>query len=331
MIGYQEEGLHVPFEYARQEGKPYAPSLNGDELLTTANFVAGDGKWPVGLLPADIHDFWANIKTMYYNLTAAVEVETIQNGQFATFGFTEMLSLSIAGVTRRYWNYPSSMPGWHRSFIRDGAGVSANANTALSIDLSQTVYAWKSRAPRGEFWFPKVEIAAVLRGGSGSALSITAGGTDGYLSFENLPGAIGTMPPMPSIGLGLTVTSGSIQATNPVLWGTVKPLERYDMIDFYPKLGPAGTNVTIVQPACAPSWENTDWREGFKHVKEVWIGDKKISTFNPNVHVTGQQKEFITVTIPVGAKTAPFRFVAKYDNQPGYDDYYFTWQDFSVR
>lgn len=332
MIGYHEEGLRLPFSYAREELKPYAPSLSGDELLTTASFVAGSGSWPVGLLPEDAHDFWANIKTMYYNITAAVEIVSTEEDPFgySSFAVSSMASLSTAGVTRRFWNFPNRSPGWHRTFKRGTTGLSPNAVEAVSIDFGQAVYAWKSRAPKGTYWFPKLEVEASLDGG-GANLHITTGGTDGYLSFESLPGAVGTMPAIPSVGLSLAVNGAGQQVGSPALFGTMKALERYDMIDFYPKLGPAGTNVTIVQPACSPNWEHVDWREGFKHVKEVWIGDKKITTFNPNTHITGQQKEFITVTIPAGAKTGPFRFMAKYDNQPGFDDYYHTWQDFSVR
>jgi len=329
MLGYHEEGLHLPFAYAREELKPYAPSLDGDELLTTAKFVAGNGSWPVGLLPKDAHDFWANVKTMYYNITAAVMIVDEVN----TFGFssavTSMASLVATGVTRRFWNYPNRSPGYHRTYKVTPGGIGANAVEAISIDFGKAVYAWRSRAPRGNYWFPKLDINAELKGG-GAHLTISAGGTDGYLSFESLPGAVGTMPVIPSVGLSLAVT-GSTQVDSPALYGTVKALERYDMIDFTPKLGPAGTVVKIEQPACSNSFASTAWREGFKHVKEVWIGDKKISTFNPNAHITGQQKEIITVTIPAGAKTGPFRFMAKYDNQSGYDDYYFTWQDFSVR
>lgn len=330
MTGYHEEGLYVPYAYGEEQNKPYAPSRDGDDLLVTENFAPGNGDWPVAVMPDDLHDFWANIKTMYYTINVDVEVMRVNDDWgYVSFGYNEMVGLVTTGVTRRFYNHPNRSPGWHKTFERSAHnGVNANAVSAISIDLSKTVYAFKSRAPKGTYWFPKIKVDASIND-AGMNMHVSSGGTDGYLSFDSV--APGTMPPIPSIGLSVMATGGATVVGDPILTAALKPLERYDMIHFYPKLGAPGTTVTIEQPACAPGWDKAAWREGFKHVKEVWIGDKKITTFNPNTHVTGQQKEFITVTIPAGAKTGPFRFMAKYDNQPGFDDYYHTWQDFSVR
>ena len=327
-------GTCIPFEYADRAYKPYLPS--GEAEDPNVRVALGSGDWAAGMLKQDIFEFWQSVKSMYYTFTVTISTEDIHTTQFATTTSGGMASLTASGVTRRYLAGPNRSPGYHTTFrgVRGAGGsaplISANSVSDFRIDLSKTVYGYKNNRPTGLFWFPEIKVAAQLRAGS-HGLTLSSGGTDGFLDIRGPSGAAWAMPVFPMIGLSATLTSGSVQVGSPMIDATVKVMERYDMITFTPLFGPAGTRVTIVQPPVSESFLAADIREGFKHVKEVWFGDTKITTFNPILDITGQNKDIITVVIPTGCGSARFNFIAKYDNLPGKDDYYYTGDDFRVR
>lgn len=327
-------GTCIPFEYADMAKKPYLPS--GDAEDPNVRIALGSGDWPAALFKEDIFEFWQHIKSMYYSFTVTISTEDTNTTQYATTTSGGMASLTATGVTRRFLAGPNRSPGYHTTFrsVRGLTGgspmVSANSVSDFRMDLSKTVYGYKNKRPAGRYWFPQIKVAAEMRSGS-HGLSLTSGGTDGFLDIRGPAGAGWAMPVFPMIGLSATLTSGSAQVGSPMIDASVKVMERYDMITFTPLFGPAGTRVTIVQPAVSVGFAAASIREGFKHVKEVWLGDTKITTFNPILDITGQHKDIITVVIPIGCGSARFNFIAKYDNLPGKDDYYYTGDDFRVR
>lgn len=324
-----DNGQCSPLEFVQGfERKPYLPSGAGPD--ESVKMSLGTGEWPVGLLKEDAYDFWQNVKSMFYRYTVTIEVVSNMVDAFASgIAVSDMASLTTTGVTRRFWNFPNRSPGYHATYRGKNGIINGNATADFRIDMSKAVYGLKSRRPVGPFWFPQIKIAAVMQSG-GHSMTLNSGGTDGFLDIGAPSGAGWAMPVFPMIGLSATLTSTGSQVGDPIIDAAVKVMERYDMITFSPRKGPAGTVVTIVQPPVSDTYADAKIREGFRNVKEVWLGDRKITTFNPLTDIQGQYKEIIKVTIPAGFGSDRFNFIAKYDNLVGKDDYYYTPDNFRV-
>lgn len=303
--------------YFDEDGKTIIPVPNGV------------GDWPVGFDSAAAYDFWANIKSMYYHIEAAIQAEeeiSDEAGGFGRGSFGSMRTGSVVGITRRFWNYTARAPGEHRTYRGSGGIVQANAVGDVRIDFSKVFYDRQSSRPAGWWWYPKIHIEAQMSG-----MKVINGGSDGYFSFMNPPGVVGAMPSIMDIGITVT-SSGSGTPVDAVIVhaADIKPIERYDDISFTPLMGPPGTLVTITLPACSAAFAGSSLREAFKFVKELWIGDKRIDSFSPAGSIQGAFKDTISVVIPEGATTGAFKFRAAYSTA-NTDDYYTTREKFVVR
>jgi hypothetical protein len=324
-------GLYSPFEYAELNRKPYDASGADEDQVIKA--VAGAGDYSTYLFKDDIFDFWMNVKSMYWKIDVsydAVGGSSDQGGTLAD-GFGGGSSVHqkngfISGLTRRFWTSPNRSPGVHLSYRAANGIVNPSGLGDIRIIFDKAIYGINnSRKTRS--WFVGVHVEATM---NNVGAHITGGGTDGYLDFKSAPNAQGSLPFVPNTGLTCSIITPGVQADNANVLASIQPIERYDYIQFTPRFGPPGTQVKITLPAVSPSWSNSTIREAFRHVKKVGIGYKTISTFDPFTHITGTNKEEITVTIPVGAETGPFTFESKYDNAAGSDDYYFTRENFVV-
>ncbi|NBQ67414.1 MAG: hypothetical protein EBU46_00740 [Nitrosomonadaceae bacterium] len=303
---------------------------DGKTIITAPNAI---GDWPVGFTSAAAYDFWANIKSMYYHIEAAVQAEQAILDEALGPGigagsFGSMRSGSVVGITRRFWNYTARAPGEHRTYHGANGIVQPEAVGDIRIDFSKVFFDRQSSRPAGWWWYPKIHIAAAMKEGG---FTVVNGGSDGYFSFMNPPGVVGAMPSIMDIGITVT-TSGSGTPVDAVVVhaADIKPIERYDDITFSPLMGPPGTEVTITLPSCSAAFVGSNLREAFKFVKELWIGDKRIDTFDPATSIQGAFKDTIVVTIPEGATTSAFRFRAAYSSA-NTDDYYTTREKFVVR
>lgn len=327
-MSYTNEGGLPPFGFAEKMLKPYnAEGTGPDQNIKVA---LGNGDWPVGMLAEDAFDFWQNVKSMYYKYTVTIEVVSNMLDAFASgIATSDTASLTATGVTRRFWNYPNRSPGFHATYRGKNGIINQNSTSDFHLDFSQCVYGFTGKRPAGWYWFPQIKVAAVLQSG-GHSMSLTNGGTDGFLDIGAPSGVSWAMPVFPMIGLSATLTSTGSQVGSPIIDASVKVMERYDMIYFTPKFGPPGTVVTIFQPAVSDTYTDAKIREGFRNVKEVWLGDRKINTFNPATDIQGQYKEIIKVTIPPGSSSGEFSFIAKYDVQVGKSDFYSSPDEFHV-
>ena len=332
MVGTVTGGFYaLSCGYSAKMTKPWDATLTQPDTVVKAS--PGIGEWPVGMLERDAFDFWANIKSMYYVFNVQCLVLAVQQiSGYATIAFPEFASISTVGVTRRFWDFPNRSPGIHTTYREAGGVINQHSVNDLRIDFSQMMYGYNRSRKRWD-WYPRCNIRAELQDSTSVSVpvgfSLTLGGSDGQLAFQGPAGQAWAGPKIPNLPITVTVTSPNGQVENATVIAQATVVERYDMIDFVPFGGGPSTPVTITMHPVDPLNTNSVVREGFKHVKEVWLGNEKL-TFNPASDITGQFHETINVVTPPQGRdrtAAPFRFFASYGTQ-GHDDYYHTLRNF---
>lgn len=272
--------------------------------------------WPIGILPKDIFDVWANVKTFSYNIDVDFSVSSdFYTGLGGSVDYQDTERLYVTGILKRCFISSGSMFKFaFKSFPKKGSTKTSTDQVIIDFTKGFADYRQVGNQMKNIWWFPYIKLE--IAGQTGYILN---GSTDKTsLSVEGT-----AWTPIP---FEVRQTTAGVPISNPTVHRSAfQVIERIDDITFTPKSAIAGsTEVTITLPAHNPSYDSSAWREGFTDVVSLSFGGEETTNFT-KIETAGVI-DTIKVVPPLGSKTGVISFKAIADpTKPDLTtDYYHT-------